>query len=487
MIYFAIAVFLILLLPRLWAFGMFLDGLLYASIARNMAEGAGTFNAPYYTDFMGKIFYWHPPLSFWLHSLFYRFFGDNTLVDTLFGFVSGGVILALLFFIFQLSDDQKSDDTGKPYWSVILLVSLMPMTSWIFSNNMLEITMTVFILASVYFQLRALNAKTNLKLRSLTFYFLCAGVSLALAVLSKNIAGLFPLIVPMLHYILFKKTSFTKALLLSIFLTAAAILTTYLILYFTDSIDFYKNYIQHQLVPSVSGSMPGEKTGAARNTWLILSELLLPLVVSLSVTAISKKWNQIKVSRLSLFFLIIGLAGTVPLFLVHKFRSYYLYPGLPFFALSIAAIFAPSFLELDKKFKTSALFRRYTTILSFMTAITAVILFFSFKNYPSRLKEFKYDFYDTALNIPPRSAVANCVGSEQYTLIAAFQRYYKLSLVSETNPENSRWILNDKTQKCKVDKSCRKINRPDSLLYDLYDCKPEKEIIKTIKGEKPFP
>jgi 4-amino-4-deoxy-L-arabinose transferase-like glycosyltransferase len=486
MIRFAVAVFFVLTLPRLWTFGMFLDGLLYASIARNMADGAGTFNAPYYSDFLGKVFLWHPPLSMWLHSLFYRALGDYALVDSLFGFLSGCVILILLYLILRTVDAQKSEN-GKSYWSVVLLVSLMPMTSWIFSNNMLEITMTVFILASVYFQLRVLNFKpgamtgATLPVGTATATFqptLCrlsvgyffSGGFLALAVLSKNVAGLFPLIIPLLHYILFKKISLKKAVFLSFLLTAAVVFCTYSVLYFSNSVEFYKSYLNSQLFPSLSGKLEGESTDFTRNIWLMVSEALIPVLLSVFITTIFKKWSETKVSRLSLFFLILGLSGTLPLFLIHKFRSYYLYPGLPFFALSIAVFFAPAFSELDKKFETSPRFRRYTNLFSSALIMASVVLFIAGKNYPVRLKEFKHDVFDIPLKIPARSTITNCMGYDDYTLIAAFQRYFKLSLINKSNLENSRWILEDKNNKCNFPKDCKKINRENSVRYNIYDC-----------------
>ena len=51
------------LLPRLAHRGMFLDGVTYASIARNLAEGRGRFWAPHYTATIYPAFHEHPPLG----------------------------------------------------------------------------------------------------------------------------------------------------------------------------------------------------------------------------------------------------------------------------------------------------------------------------------------------------------------------------------------------------------------------------------------
>ena len=466
MIRFAIAVFLILLLPRLWTFGVFLDGLLYASIARNMAQGAGSFNAPYYSDFIGQVFNWHPPLSMWLHSLFYRALGDHSLVDTLYGLTCGAIINYLLYLIYRTIDPPEKGDSPKPYWSVILIFSLMPMTSWIFSNNMLEITMTMFVLASVFFQLRALNFKTNLLLIN---YFLAGGF-LSLAVLSKNIAGLFPLILPMFHYFLFRKISFAKTLFLGVFLMTVTLVCGYAILFFSNALDFYKGYIQAQLVPSISGVLPGEDRGFLQNLWLIISEMLVPAFLAVILHFVFKKRDEIRINRIALFFLLLGLSGTIPLFLVQKFRSYYIFPGLPFYALFVSIIFSDIFSRVENLFISSLRFRRFINYLSGILAAGAVVLFFAGKNYPARLKDFKFDVFDTFKKIEDRGTIYACSGEVDYTLIAAFQKYYKMSLLYSSNPENPGWLLETKKSPCSIARTCKKINRENSIIYNVYAC-----------------
>jgi 4-amino-4-deoxy-L-arabinose transferase-like glycosyltransferase len=340
------------------------------------------------------------------------------------------------------------------------------MTSWIFSNNMLEVTMTMFLLASAYLQLRAIYYKPG----ALAIYYFLAGGFLALAVLSKNVAGLFPLIIPMLHFIIFKKISLKKAFLLGIFTTMAMVFCTCTILYLSDSIELYKHYIQYQLVPSVAGTMPGEDTGFLRNVRLIVSELAIPALLSGLVMLVFKKWTEVRITRLGLFFLILGLSGTLPLFLIHKFRSYYLFPGLPFFVLFIVASFSTVYSELEKKFLESGKFRLYTNLSSVVIIAAAVVLFFAGRNYPVRLKEFKHDVYDSSLQIPERGIITNCSGGVDYTLIAAFQRYYKLSLLRQRNLDHSKWILEDKHKACDIPKSCKKINREDTIMYNIYEC-----------------
>jgi hypothetical protein len=56
-----VTLLLALTLPRMAQRGMFSDGLVYATIARNMAIGVGSLWAPNYTQTAWSEFYEHPP------------------------------------------------------------------------------------------------------------------------------------------------------------------------------------------------------------------------------------------------------------------------------------------------------------------------------------------------------------------------------------------------------------------------------------------
>jgi 4-amino-4-deoxy-L-arabinose transferase-like glycosyltransferase len=82
--YFYIAVltvFLGICSPFLFTYGMFLDGTIYAVIAKNMAWGKGSFWQPHYTETLFSAFYEHPPLALWIESLFFRIFGTSIFVE----------------------------------------------------------------------------------------------------------------------------------------------------------------------------------------------------------------------------------------------------------------------------------------------------------------------------------------------------------------------------------------------------------------------
>ena len=81
---FTSVVFSAVLLPILIQKGMFLDGVTYATISKNLANGYGSFWIPQYTQTHFSQFHEHPPLVFGLQSLFFKLLGDGFLTERIF-------------------------------------------------------------------------------------------------------------------------------------------------------------------------------------------------------------------------------------------------------------------------------------------------------------------------------------------------------------------------------------------------------------------
>ena len=96
-----VALFILLLSPTLFSDGMFMDGLMYASVARNLAEGDGSFWMLRFSDTHLSAFHEHPPLVMGLQSLFFRLFGDSILVEKLYSMVTYLISGGILFLIWQ--------------------------------------------------------------------------------------------------------------------------------------------------------------------------------------------------------------------------------------------------------------------------------------------------------------------------------------------------------------------------------------------------
>ena len=108
-----LAVFAAATVPRLAHRGMFVDGVTYASIARNLAEGRGSFWSPAYTATLYPQFHEHPPLGFWLQSLWFRVFGDHLFVERLYALAVGLATACLIAAIWRQLQQTPADASSR--------------------------------------------------------------------------------------------------------------------------------------------------------------------------------------------------------------------------------------------------------------------------------------------------------------------------------------------------------------------------------------
>jgi len=75
---------------KLLRLGLHGDGVEYACVARNLADGLGTFWKPYLEDYRHPVFHEHPPLVYWIQSLFFRIFGDGAYFEAVRNYICSG-------------------------------------------------------------------------------------------------------------------------------------------------------------------------------------------------------------------------------------------------------------------------------------------------------------------------------------------------------------------------------------------------------------
>lgn len=85
----------------MWKEGLFMDGLYYASIARNLSEGDGSFWNLHFTKTLLNDFDQHPPLAIYLESIFFRLFGDTLFTEKIYSFVIFVLNMAVIQAIWQ--------------------------------------------------------------------------------------------------------------------------------------------------------------------------------------------------------------------------------------------------------------------------------------------------------------------------------------------------------------------------------------------------
>ena len=327
-----IGLFLILVSKNLLTEGMFLDGVTYACISRNMACGLGSFWNPSYTQTIGHVFHSHPPLAFGLEALFFKVLGDHWWVEKLYSvlaFLFTGLLIALIW--------KRTTNNLRWAWLPLLFWLVMPLATWCATNNMLENTMSVFVLFSVY--LMIVGYQRNHKI----WLFLSA-VALLLAFLSKGFTGLFPLVFPILYCAFDQKRKWIQGPIDSlILLVSIAVFAGIMFLVCPGSFGYIKDYIRLQVI----GGGLHEATASSRFyiVFALLQQLMIPYVIAMALvickarSKVNNKAFEFPPDKAWFYvFLIMGLVGVLPIMVSVKQRDFYMLAALPFFALACGHI-----------------------------------------------------------------------------------------------------------------------------------------------------
>jgi 4-amino-4-deoxy-L-arabinose transferase-like glycosyltransferase len=325
---FLIGLFLILVSKSLLTEGMFFDGVTYASISRNMAEGQGTFWNPYYTQTLYPEFRQHPPLALGMEALAFKALGDHWWVEKVYSvlaFLLSGLFIALIW--------KRTTNNIRWAWLPLLFWLTMPLVSWSATNNLLENTMSVFVLLSVY--LMIVSYQRNHK-----FWLILSAMALLLAFLSKGFTGLFPLVFPILYCAFDQKRKWIQGPIDSLILViSVAVFVGIMFLMFPASWSYIKEYIQLQVI---NGGLH-EATVSSRFyiVFSLLLQLVVPLVMVIALVVLkTKNKDNNKVLEFPpdkawfYIFLILGLLGVLPIMVSVKQRDFYMLAALPFFALA---------------------------------------------------------------------------------------------------------------------------------------------------------
>ena len=458
---FVIAVFLFITGPSLFSDGMFTDGLLYATISRNLSNGLGSFWYLHFTDTLYPSFHEHPPLSFGIQSIFFIIFGDNIYVErfySLLTYIITGIIIILIW-------NKISNNKFKSIaWLPLFFWITIPLVSWGCANNMLENTMMIFVSLSVLFIINSLEHNRFL-------YLILSGIMLFLGFLTKGFVALFPLSLLFWIWIINKKISF-KRFLIDTFILVIAMLVPLLLIYLFDyeGIKSLVLYFNRQVV----GSLKNIQTVDNRFyiLWRLFSELIPALIILfVSFVFIKKKKLDFrkmkKFSKWIITFLALGLSGVIPIMISMKQSGFYILATFPFFSIALALIIAPfvSLFVSKIKFYQKA-FRIFKTISYLLFLISILICLFQI-NRVGRDKDKIHDIY-TIINKVPHNTIISVKPEmwADWSIDGYFARYANISL-DPNKKIRHRYFLIKKINENNISSVYRKIML-NTKIYDLY-------------------
>ena len=306
----------------LFTIGTFDDGLFYSSISRNLVTEPGqSIWVLKVSNALDPAFHGHPPMAFWLESIFFRIFGDQIWIEKVYSLIM--LLLSLLLF-YKVQQKLSGQQKGQNY---IFLLLMIPLMSWAFANNMLENTLIPFILSAIFFYLKAQEDNSKK-------YFYLSLVSLLIfgGFLVKGPVALFLWMSPLAYYFYDIRKKITPILKDSIFIISLSILF-FLILYAVslDAKDFFDKYFDLQ----IKGSL--QTQGNFQNRFTIVKAFLeetIPLHVFLIIVWLSTR-NKISGFRFfnspSTFVFLLFLFSSFPFLLTTKQFGHYLLPAYFFY------------------------------------------------------------------------------------------------------------------------------------------------------------
>lgn len=319
----------VLLIPALFMDGMFMDGLIYTCVGKNLAAGTGTFWDPQFSATYMQSYHEQPPLLFGLLSVFFKVFGTSMYTERLYClFMVVMCYFSLRFVWNQMFSSQE--DKRKLFWLPVLLFFTSPVTFYVYTNNVEEATMVVFALLSAGFQLKAIRSSGNSY-----GWFALGGLALIASSMCKGAQGLFPIIIPVTWFLVVRGISFRKAFVGNSIVAIVPILFYAALAFYQPAADSFLSYYHDR----IQATFEVEAAATTSSRFFLLYELLLDLLPALFTAALlllaARKFTR-RFKREAVFLLIVGLSGILPLMITLEQRGFYLVTGLPFIMLAIA-------------------------------------------------------------------------------------------------------------------------------------------------------
>ncbi len=456
------AILILLIVPVLIQEGMFMDGQQYAIVAKNLAEGKGSFWFPFLTETWYKAgsqyFMEHPPLVYGIQAIFFKIFGSSMYVERLYSFTTAIITALLIIKLWKVSVNK--DDEDLAFLPVFLWI-ITPVVFWAYRNNLQENTLGVFALLSIINIVLFAKNKKYINL-------ILAGFFVFLSSMCKGVPGLFPLASFFVYYIIFSNNFSLKKAIISTLILIGIIVLIYILILLNDSAN---KSLQFYFFKRLLFRINDEPT--VNNRFYILYRLLSELlpaiafvVISVIIFKIKKLKNNISVidKQYFLFFVLIGLSASLPLIFTKVQRGFYLIPAFPYFVIALSFLIKNQYRQIintiiQNKIRFAIL--KYFSILLFILGITLSVLKIGKK---SRDKDILSDVNKIGNLIPKHSRITTTEDIyNNWYLQFYLYRKYEISLNHNKLPE--KYLLLHKKSENKT--NFKKFNNV-LLNYDLF-------------------
>ncbi len=427
----AIGYFLIRISPDFLSNGLFLDGLIYSTVSKNLSEGIGTFWNPYFTATCLSEFHEHPPLALGIQSIFFSLFGENRHIEKIYSFLTYVTVAFIILKIWR-------DSGHKNGWIPLFLWFIIPEVSWACPNNLLENTLSIFTTLSVLFYMNSRRGEKYL------FLFL-SGLMLSLGFLTKGFVALFPWSIPFVFWLMLRKMTFKNMVSESLIMVFSTLVPLVFLMFLPEASSSLHKYIDKQVIGSIKDSVTVESRFYIVGR--LVSELIPAIIIVLIVLIYGyRRKNQIRIKsdsfRYGIAFIVVGLTGVLPIMISQKQSGFYILPSLPFFAIGLAALINGQSEQLIGKIKSGT--RSYKAFLwaSCLFFLIGLFSILYFNNKFSRDEIKLKDTYAIISAIPAGSVISIMPEMhDDWSLHGYYARFKGISLDPDPNTRRDYFVI----------------------------------------------
>ncbi len=455
----------ILIIRDLFRDGMFMDGMLYATVANNLASGLGSFWHPNFSQTFLPVFHEQPPLLFGIEAVFIKIFGHSIYVERAYGLLVSVLTIFVMHKLWRLLFD--SNEEKDISWLPVIVWFGIPVCFWSFANNMEEPTMGLFDLTAVLFICKAIKED-----KKKYFYLSIAAFMIIGASMCKGFQGLFPLAAIFFDWLVFRTISFYKMIRYSFFIFLLIVAFYGIILLDKTVLLSYEMYLNKRIFNAFMNP-----TGTHTDRFYIIKQLFSELIPVFILSAIGIGIIKIKNIfhfdayhfRACAWLFLIALSGSLPLMLTIEQSGFYLVTAMPYFAIAFAIPFAPYISSGVQKLNiASKQFRNFSIIIWFVFFCSVIISLITIKYIPKRDVEVLHDVYTIGNKIGKGNIIG--VPFETYTewsLHSYYSRYFYISLDTSSSLKYNYFLLDKAFDKKLIPKGYHLINLPTEK-FDLY-------------------
>jgi 4-amino-4-deoxy-L-arabinose transferase-like glycosyltransferase len=449
---------------QLFSDGMFMDGLLYAAVSENMANGSGSFWSPHLSDSLMSNFYEHPPLALGLQSIWFYLFGSSFLVErvySLFTFIAVGFLIVLIWK--QITRDKK---TG---WIPLLLWTSIEVVTWSAANNMLENTMSIFVCFTLFAYLKN-------KDKNQIIWLVLAGMSIALGFLTKGFFCLYVWSLPFFAWCIGYKTNFKQMVIESTLLILTTALPILLLVALVPAAqENLTQYINHQVLGSI------ESVQTVDTRFAIIGEFLrnisIPLALALIVWILSKRLNWKKTplsgesSKLIWLLTAVVLSGIIPIMISLKQRGFYILTVYPLVVIAIALFIYPFVKDPLFRIKMNSRAFKIFKIFTLLTMISAFTICAVAATKVGRDIEMVNDLRIIITETGTNTTIDICPEMRpQWNLHGYYSRYGDITLDYDASTTHLYYLTNGKCEPQSQNSSDYVEVKLKTSSYKLYKC-----------------